>query len=270
MGNYNLEIKHTFLTFAQALFAQHSKYTWDVDPTKTKVLIVDKYALDLKVIEKKRSIVLSRGSYGYSNLTFNYLAGGEHETLMDRTLIGDHYTDMIRGSVTYSCLAQNGMVAEELAHLLFVNLAGRRDQFKKNGISKLTNINIGEETVLKSDSNVSLASVPIYVQFDTQKSLSTGFDFYDFYITDATGAKYYQGADYSIDISDNITFFTAPIVDTVLTAHYTHNITLATIEELLIGTVDGSNTIFTVSHPIYTQYDVFEDKQITVSGHETV
>ena len=64
MSDYNLDIKRTFLSFAQSLFAEHPKYTWDADQSVSKILIMDKYVINAKTIEAKRSIVLSRGSYG--------------------------------------------------------------------------------------------------------------------------------------------------------------------------------------------------------------
>lgn len=266
MQNYNIEIKRTFLSFAQALFEQHPKYTWDSDVTKTKVLILDKHVINMKVIEAKRSIVLSRGSYGWRHATLGQQGHRANYTMADKALGTHPYMDLLAGSVTFNCIAQNGLVAEDMAHILFINLTGMKDQFSKNGIHQITNINIGEETILKSDSSIELVAVPIYVQFETSRALGTGVDFYsNFYIVDQNNEKYYQGVDYTID-NTGIHFHIAPSAGSTFTAYYTNAITLQSEVEPIIGTIDGSNSDFTVSEDIYTAYPLFSGIETTVSG----
>lgn len=258
--NYDLDIKRTFLSFAQHLFAEDPKYTWTATPSETKVLIVDKYAINLNVLEKKRSIVLSRGTHGWS-----YRAIGQ---LKDAYMVEPDrktYTDLIRGSVVYNCIAQNGLIAEHLAHKLFAGLAAFKDQFRKQGIHSLQNISIGEETILKSDSSIELTTVPIFVQFETQKEFRIGYDHYTFYLEDQDSARYYQGSDFKID-NAGITFYEAPLTGTTFTATYVNGITLEEVVEPLIGTVNGTNTSFAVSYPIYGEYPIWSGIETTYSG----
>jgi hypothetical protein len=267
MQNYNLDIKRTFLSFAQALFQQHPKYTWDSDLAKTKVLIVDKYVINLKVLEKKRSIVLSRGTYGWRYTSLGQRGQRVGHSLADEVMGTGVYADLLRGSVTFNCIAQNGLVAEDMAHILFSNLTGHRDQFSQHGIHQITNISIGEETLLKTDSSVELTAVPIYVRFEMAKSLSQGYDFFTIYLEDANGVRYYQGTDFYIDAAGGINFYSPPAAGTTFTAIYTDAITLNEISEPLIGTVDGTNTSFTVSYPIYTESPLFSGiLGLTISG----
>ena len=259
--NYNLEIKRTFLSFAQNLFAEQERYTWNADPAKTKILIVDKYAIDLKVLEKRRSIVLSRGAFGWTYKSIGQLSGMSMIKQNQKT-----YTDLLRGSITFNCLAREGIVAENLAHILFAGLSGYKDQFRKNGIHQLMNINVGEEAILKSDSSIELTAIPVYVQFETQKQISTGFDFYSFYLKDVDDYKYYQGSDFEITSEGIIRFFLAPVTGTIITAYYIDTITLDTVEELLIGTINSSNTDFTVSKGIYGEYPYWSGVSLTTTG----
>jgi len=259
MNNYSLDIKHTFLSFAQAFFAEHPKYSWDADISKTKVLIVDKYAVALKIIEAKRSIVLSRGPYGWGQTSLGQHGDVSGETVADSYMGTKYYSDLIRGSVTFNCIAQNGIVAEDLAHLLFTAFTAHKDQIRKNGMIKLNNMNIGEESVLKEDSSVELVAIPLHIQFETQKSLSSAFDYYEeLLVTDQAGTTYYQGSDFTTP-SNTVEFKVAPEVGTILTISYINAITLETVTEELLGDVDGSNKVFTYTYPAYTEYPLFEN-----------
>lgn len=263
MGNFNIEIKRTFVSFAQARFKDHPKYTWQADLIKTKVLILDKYAINLKVLETKRSIVVSRGAYGWKHTSL-----GQRDQRADSLALHETrepYTDLLRGTITYNCISQQGLVAEEMAHILFVALAGAKTQFRKNGIHQILNINLGEESILKSDSSIELSAVPIYVEFETQKNFVVGFDFYTFVLVDENTDSLYQGAFYDIDAT-GIHFYVAPASGKTLTATYTHAVTLAEITEPLIGSINGVNKDFTVSYPIYTAYPLFSGADVTVSG----
>lgn len=266
MDNYNLDIKRTFLSFAQALFARHSKYTWNVEPKLTKVLILDKHVINLEVLEAKRSIVLSRGTYGWRHTSLGQLGDNSKRTIGDMEVHGSNYMDLLRGSITFNCIAQNGLIAEDMAHILFSNLTGQKAQFKANGIHQITSMTIGEETLLKTDSSIELTAIPVYVQFETSKSLGFGYsDHSTFYLRDANGQLYHEGIEYYVANRD-IFFYEPPAVGTVFTAVYTHGVTLQTITEQIIGSVDGANTQFTVSYPPYTTYTVFSGIETTVSG----
>jgi len=176
------------------------------------------------------------------------------------------YTDLLRGTITFNCLAKEGIVAENLAHILFAGLTGHRDQFRKNGIHQLMNINIGEESILKSDSGIELTAIPVYIQFETQKQISTGFDFYSFHLKNSSEYKYHQGTDFEILPNGTIRFFLAPVTGTIITAYYINSVTLNDVEEVLIGTIDGSNKDFTVSYGIYGEYPIWAKLESTITG----
>jgi len=264
MENYDITIKRTFLSFAQKLFEQDPKYTWNIDPTVTEVHIVDKYAINLKVLEKKRSIVLTRGAY-----SFSMRGTGQH--LESSTSFPDirRYTDTIRGTVTYNCLSQNGLVAEHMAHKLFVSMAGYKEQFRKNGINNILSLSIGEESVLKSDSNIELTTVPVHVQFETQKEFRLGEDFYSIYLDDADDLRYYQNTDFEVTPVGGIEFYDAPPTGYVMTATYVDGITLDSRVETLTGDIDGINKDFTLQHTIYGEYPIGDEYSVTVSGLTT-
>ena len=174
------------------------------------------------------------------------------------------YTDLLNGSVTFNCLAKNGLVAENIAHTLFAGITGYKDQFKKNGINTITNIQIGEENILKSDSSIELTAIPIYIQFTTQKSLSTGIDYNTIDITDAEGKAYYQGSDYRVEENRVIWQYTVDI-GTIFTVTYTRALTLEETTETI--TIDDTNREgFELLYIPYSPYYGFSGVNITASG----
>lgn len=259
LNDYNLEIKRVFLSFAQQLFEQDPKYTWNVDPSQTKINIFDKYAVDLKIIESKRSIVLSRGVYGWQYTSIGQLKEAPPMT-PDRKV----YSDLISGSITFNCIARQGIVAEHLAHKLFVALTAYKDQFRKNGIHRISNVTLGEENILKSDSNIEVTAIPVYVQFQTQKDVRTGTSFYTIYLEDFDGHRYFQGSDFIIKSINSIEFTENVPKDLTFTAYYAHAVTLAEHEETFT-TVEGQRE-YSLSYPIYGDYPFLGAYEFTVSG----
>jgi len=59
----SLKTKYIFLSFLQQYFASHPKYTWNEDPSKTKIVIADKFSTDMGIAAMRPSIILDRGSF---------------------------------------------------------------------------------------------------------------------------------------------------------------------------------------------------------------
>ena len=63
-GSVTLDVKHIFLSFLQKFFEKQDRYKWSSDIRTSKVIIADKNAIDLGVVERRPSIILSRGNLG--------------------------------------------------------------------------------------------------------------------------------------------------------------------------------------------------------------
>lgn len=63
MTSPSLKTKYIFLSFLQQYFSEHPKYPWDVDPSKTKIVIADKFSTDMGIAAMRPSIILDRGSF---------------------------------------------------------------------------------------------------------------------------------------------------------------------------------------------------------------
>ena len=117
--NYSFFIKRVFLSFAQQYFltkVPNYKWTSGID---TKIIIADKSAENIDPHEMRPMIILSRGAYGWEKTSIGQMK--------NTNVFGDRFSttfnDLIRGAVTFNCIARHGLQAEELANFLFIALS---------------------------------------------------------------------------------------------------------------------------------------------------
>lgn len=268
-NNINLWIKHTFLSFAQGYFSVDPKFTWNIDPRTTKLIIADKFAVDLGVIDKKPAIILSRGSYGWTDTIRG--SSGENSVLLSKKAnvlapapTADRwanfiFTDMLRGSVTYNVLSKNGVEAEEIANRLFTALSGYKNELKKYGIHSTMGLTLGDERIVKTTSEIEAMGVTVSLGFMAQKSIEKAMELNEIEATMLVpritttgmitqGVSLFENIDYEV-INDGtqIEFLYAPAAETLgVSISYTDAISLNVITSLLAGTYDGVNRVFTV------------------------
>jgi len=165
VGNYSLAVKKAFLTFIQGYFKDHPKYAWTPSMQTTKIVILDKFSYDTQMADKKPSVVLSRGTMGWQYTSLKQRMSKELGTGRET------YQDLISGSLILHCSSVNGMVAEEIASILFNIITVYKDYLKKEGIYYIDSVRIGEERPLKIDSNFNMQTVPISLRFLISSSL---------------------------------------------------------------------------------------------------
>lgn len=266
-NNYSLFLKKLFLSFAQALFSDHGKYTWKANTAQTGIIICDKYAVDFALLEKKPGIVLERGS-------FNWMQTSMGQRLSQNLMSGSEvYTDLIRGSIRFNCIAKSGLVSEELAVILLQSLTGFKKQIKEKGIHQILDISIGEETLVKSDSEVELTVVPVIVVYTSQKMLSYTKDFYSVYVTltqDDTTSILVENSDYWVR-QNLITLYSAPADGSIINVIYLDASTLTEATETPIPAPDGTITEFYLSGSVYGYGPILEHIYgfALISGIET-
>lgn len=260
--NDSFIIKRIFLSFFQAFFAQHSKYTW-TSSVDTKILILDKYSMDMAPLDKKPAIIVSRGYMRFMGTSIGQK--------LRQSLYSDNvtYTDLLAGSMTFNCLAKNGLVCEELALTVRNCLIGFRKQLLQNGIHTINSIVVGEESTVRADSDLVLQVVPVQIEF-TKQAFIQGIE--DFYTTSATltfsgtnygnysGLYYNTSAPYQAFENNEYTVFEsgivfvsgfAPPLGSTVNLRYIDAITLTEQSETPSGTVNGINRTFYTSQEIY-------------------
>ncbi len=277
-GQISLDIKYTFISFAQQYFAQHSKYTWDADVRNTNIIIADKNSIDLGVTVRRPTIVLSRGSFSFmkvgitqrvSGLPFMY--DGNKELLDGPTGSSDSrknamFRDLINGSVRYTVVAKHGVQAEEIADDLLLALTAYQYDIKWKGIHKIESLAMGEESLLKHSSDVELAAVPIDIRFTKNVKIARGEKQNNCRVyVDST--EVFESISFRIKTNGTqVEFNGAPDTDADLRITYVDAITLETITNaLLVGTPNGTLKTFTVpdSGSVYGYYEIMDAIDLT-------
>lgn len=267
---YSIDAKRIFLGFAQSLFAQNKAITWKLDPKTTGIIIGDKHFIDNPLIEYKPAIIVSRGS----------LRWGQHtiDQRMDYNLVNldKKYTDIIYGSLTYNILARSEFAAERLADYFFEQLTGHRDQFRKNGINNILNIQMGDCVILKSSTDVEYTNVPIIISYAMQRSIDLSHDdFQDISVTSqlleaayadsaelgmaGTGdfgkGEFIQGVDYLVS-GANLVFLNIPS-GVELTITYIGGTTYTTYQDTVSVPINSGLEVYSLQEELNQIYPTY-------------
>jgi len=102
------------VAFAQGIFKCFPKgqYHWDSDLETTEIVITDQTPLTSSVINTRPAIVITRGQFQFANLAIGNLEN------IDTASGNRIYRDMLSGSITYNCLARNGIEASRLSWVI--------------------------------------------------------------------------------------------------------------------------------------------------------
>jgi hypothetical protein len=277
-ANIPVDIKRCFLSFIQSWFrTQHPTLVWNADPRLTKIFIGDKYIASPAIVEKMPSIILSRGTLSWAQtsidqrLTVDLPFGAVNGSYpnMERT-------DLVRASVTFHCISQNGIEAESLANILFVNLVGHKDSLRKNGVHQILGISLGEENMIRGDVVPRLMSVPVHVMFTIQASVATTYDVYTIsakynqsYIPYLSELEGFNLQDYWFGYSlsgQYMNFTQPPPSGGSLLVSYLGKYTLTQYTNITpSGVIDGLNTVFGLPEEVSTPYSTLADTVLGIT-----
>lgn len=267
--NLPIAIKRVFLSFLQEWYAtQDPKLIWNVDRRLTKIFIGDKFISSPEVVEKMPSIILSRGQLVWAQTSIDQMQTVDLPMSSAGMDPNKKRTDLVRASITFQCISQNGIEAETIANTLFLNLVGFKDQFRRNGIHQIMGISMGEETLLRSDVAPRLVAVPVNVVFTVQASIATTLDLFTIAVLmDTEFVPYAEGGPYgnvyhdwfSYEISGNqLQFSYPPFSGSTLATTFVGRYTLTPYSNVTpAGIVDGVNKVFTLPEAVYTEYAIF-------------
>jgi hypothetical protein len=138
-----------FVRFLQEVFANPApgQLRWTPDPATTEVLIVGESTSDLKITEKRAAIVVSRGGVTFTNVAIDQFAGPLVDPKTGRltpnlnTMTGARrHTDLLAASMTYNCLAREGLEAQRIAWM-----AAAATRYLKRELMKLGIHRVGED-----------------------------------------------------------------------------------------------------------------------------
>jgi hypothetical protein len=165
--NVAIFLKRTTIEFLQILFSQREvgSFKYDSDDTKTEIQISDQHTVDLEAVHVRPGIICVRGPLSWQGLG---LGGNSMESRSMTT--GSHtFSDLLTGSVAFSCISREGTEAEQLAHMVFNSFKFFRPVLQKQGFFTIKSLNIGGESlVVQEGDNDDLYVVPVYVTAQIQ------------------------------------------------------------------------------------------------------
>lgn len=167
-----IAVVKAFLNSLQTYFTDNPIYGWTATEKTSKIIIMDKFATTKLQQDKYPQIITSRGNIGWGNQVIGqFVSEGSDFTRV--------YGDIIQGSMSINCLAQNAMEAAFLAEEVFKYLTTQKNALNKRGILKISNLTIGDEQILDQDSKITVSNIPVMFSFTGVLTVSDDTSMYE-------------------------------------------------------------------------------------------
>jgi hypothetical protein len=165
--NIAVFLKRTGIEFLQLIFANRAAgyHRYDPDDTLTEIQISDLHAVDLTTVNRRPAIVATRGP-----LTWQGMGLGNNAVESRNMRTGNYtFSDLLTGSVAFSCFSREGIEAEQIGHLVFNSFKFFSPQLRKYGFFTIKSLNIGAESLIEQEgSDDKTSMVPVYVTAQVQ------------------------------------------------------------------------------------------------------
>lgn len=165
--NVAIFLKRTTIEFLQILFSTRApgSLRYDKDEHSTEIQISDQHAVDLETVHKRPAIIGIRGPISWQGLGI----GGNAFESQNRKTGEMIFSDMLTGSVAFSCVSREGIEAEQMAHLVFNSFKFFKTVLQRYGFFSIKSLNIGSEALIAQEGdNDDLYLVPVYITAQIQ------------------------------------------------------------------------------------------------------
>lgn len=155
--------KDTILGILQEFFSVEKNvgqdYLFNRNMAESKVLIADKYTINLEEVEKRPAIVVMRGPQSWGRRGLDQFLQWEGPNT------GRRHTDLVQGTFNITCMSRQGLEAETLAHCVFGFFSFFKGPIREaiQGVHDIQGVILGEELVARSDSDIDVSVVPVTV-----------------------------------------------------------------------------------------------------------
>lgn len=165
--NVAIFLRRTALEFLQIIFSERAPGFLKYDPvdTQTEIQISDVHAVDLETVGLRPAIVGVRGPLSWQG---QGLGGGAMESRNIQT--GNQtFSDLLTGSVAFSCISREGIEAEQIAHVVFNSFKFFRPVLQKYGYFTIKSLSMGGEQLIESEgADDKTTIVPVYITAQIQ------------------------------------------------------------------------------------------------------
>jgi hypothetical protein len=160
-------IKNTCLRFLQIVYASREEgyLRYLDDEEMTEIKIADQHAFQLEATEQKPAIIAVRGGLNWQQIGMN-----QGMQSMERRTGEIQSTDLIVGSVGFSCLSRVGLEAEQIASDVFNLFKFFRRTLQKQGFFTIKSMSIGSEQLIDVQGEPKLFLVPVSLTCQVQDS----------------------------------------------------------------------------------------------------
>jgi hypothetical protein len=152
------QVVNGLINFLESFFLTFPEFTWDTDPTKSRISIHDFDAFNLDSVDKRPRIAVELLESRWDNLVIDKLQNLSL-TLGTRTI-----SDLVHSSVTLHCVSKQSLEAKNLADIVFEAIRIFRPEIRKeNGFTEIDTVNIGREQRVRTSSQSEVRVVPVSV-----------------------------------------------------------------------------------------------------------
>ncbi len=158
-------VQYRVVEALRELFAHHrGKFTWSDDEKKSGILIASVYALNLESVERKPAVIVRRGNVVWQHRFLgDFLESWGQASAPIRT-------DLRRASMVLHCVGRSTLQAECVANLVDSGLQYFwAEIIKAKGIIDFKMNGIGQVQLVRHDSDIDLATVPVSMEIHFQQ-----------------------------------------------------------------------------------------------------
>lgn len=153
---YSLAVKRILLNWLQEFFAGRADFNYKFgDDRDTGIRIVDKHSFNLASVTDKPAIVLDRKQLRRMNASLDNNFG------MYGLRAAQAFSDLQQCGIVLHCMCKEGLVAENLAHIVYFGVESFRRDLRRRGLWDVTATAVGEESIIVSKAGTEIVSVPV-------------------------------------------------------------------------------------------------------------
>lgn len=152
------------IQFLETFFSTFPELTWDIDETKTRILIHDFDAFNLESVDKRPRIAVELVEGHWNNLIVDNLGALDPRKGTEET------TDLVSATMTLHCVSKESLEAKSLKDIVFEAVRiFRRELRREMGVFNIDSLNWGREQRIRTSSQSEVRSVPVTVALQLQR-----------------------------------------------------------------------------------------------------
>lgn len=166
-------MENSILSFYQALFSTFPKgvspsvFHYDDSPELTEIEIEGRNTDNLKNVNKRPKIVVSRGPVAWEG---RGRGGGNFVGSKNLSREIQTFADIDAGTIGVSCFSQEGLEADRIATICYNSVKMFRTVLQTAGFLSIHAAQVGQRGLIKSDAKTGLFVVPVVIQTEITKN----------------------------------------------------------------------------------------------------